>query len=298
MSFPQPRSSISVLEGQEFFRLHTELQSNGDIYEIDTSVKGMVIGPNSDIQNVRIYYYDLQAPNQIGTALISVNDPFVTRMNALMANDYPGLGAKARVLVTSDDIIPHVGQTFIVSATEPNNTYDLQVWHRPWIDLMSYHRDPPATPATRAENQWQETVVIVGRAPASTGVSWYFFPHYRRKYFHARFFSNVLTDTYTYNIYGVTLFPFRNFGAIGGGNEFPSVSMNLLTTGTVPARVGTVAGKVSAVLYSDRVPDISVPVAHPIGYYDYICVSLGGEEIGFTGDDTSLGFEVISTDWA
>lgn len=291
MSYPQPKSSKSVLEGQEFFRLHTEFESNGDIYELDTSVKAIVIGPNSDIQNARVYYYDVQDLNSISEALISVDDPFVTRMNALMAQEYPGLGATARVLVTSDDIVPHLpGQYFAVDADNPHED-DIIVWQPPWLDLLCYHRDPPGLPASRSERQWQIGMRIVGRGLESEGVSWYFFPHYRRKYFHARLIDRNAGVGYTYTVYGVTLHP---TGWVAGFEEYPTAQMTPLATGTLAAPAAGQTTFSNTVLHADQVANLSAPTAHPIGYFDYMCIAIAGEE---TGIADRLSAEIIASDW-
>jgi hypothetical protein len=287
VSYPQPHSSKSVLNGQEFFRLYTPIDSNGDIYEIDTSIKAIVIGPNSDIQNARVYYADEQEPSSIATALISVNDPFVTRMNALMASEYSLLGTEKRILVSSDDIVPHPGQFFVDPTADSVDEADLVVWHRPYLDLLCYHRDPPGLPATRAERQWQHSVTIYDRGEGE-GASYYFFPHYRRKYFHCRF-TNPTGDTFNYSVWGGT---FHAFASVGG-KEFPRLVTPILAEGTIPSiPVGT-----HVVLYSDRVEDIASPGTHPIGYFDYMCVKVFGDALD-GGEGTGISMEVIVSDWA
>jgi hypothetical protein len=291
-----------VIEGQEFFRLHTELQSNGDIYEIDTSVKGIVIGPNSDIQNARIHYPDAQSPGGIGSALVSVADPFVTRMNSFPSEGYPVANIAAgvnpqnvpkKIVVSSDDILPHPNQAFVVDATNPD-TADIVVWFPPFLDLLCYHRDPPATPTTRAERQWQVTPEITDRG-ATTGVGWYFFPHYRRKYFHVRMRNRDTTATFTWKVYGVTFFAYNGVAA---NYEYPSTNMLELASGTLGAAAGVgLYAMDNVVLYADRVPDIATPATHPIGYFDYMCVSIAGDELS-VAQNPVVGFEVIASDYA
>lgn len=293
--YPQPLSSKSVLEGQEFFRLNTPFQSNGDIYEIDTSVKAIVIGPDSDIQNVRCYYYDVQAPGQIGSALISVNDPFVTRMNAFMGQEYPTLGAKARVLVTADDLVPHgdiIWDGVINSISY--DPLDLVVTVPPQIDLLCYHRDPPATPASRAERSYQFNLTINDRG-AGSGVSWYAFPFYRRKYFHARFINVTLLPSIepTYSIYGITFHPLN-----GAVYMAPGTTVQLLATGTIANFFSTPAsnGVTSVPIYTGLVPDQSAPGVHSVGYFDYIAIVIEGDELD--GSAFGISVDIITTDWA
>lgn len=58
MSYPQVSSNKAVLNGLNNLRLFTPLVSPGDIYEVDVSGNAFVVGPNSDIANARVTYFD------------------------------------------------------------------------------------------------------------------------------------------------------------------------------------------------------------------------------------------------
>lgn len=288
MSYPQAKSSKSVLEGQEFFRIHTELESNGDLYEVDTSAKAIVIGPNSDIQNVRVYYYDVQGNNQIESAIVSIDDPVVTRMNAFMAQEYPGLGAKARILIGSDDIVPHLPGMPLV---EPQVQGDLIVWFKPVIDVLCYHRDPPSLPSTRGERQWQMPITILDRGEG-TGISSYYFPHYRRKYFHVRFFNPALLTGYTFRLFGIT---FGQAVQTAGSEGYPGQFWDAIIG---PVALGGIYNAGDYVLYAIHPPSLAAPRAYPMGYYDYILLVVSGDDVDGSDETTQLAFDAISTDWA
>lgn len=296
--YPQPKSSITVLNNQEYFRLFTELQSNGDIYEIDTSAKGLVIGPNSDVQNVRVYYFDEQAPyNKVNSALVSVSDPWIGRINALMDRNYPDPESRARILVTSEDLIPDIDQTW-TSIGNPQvefNPIDLAVVNRPYIDLLCYHSTPPALPIARAERKWVYAPIINDRGDTS-GISWYLFPHYRRKYFSMRVGSLAAIANPPYiEVYGITVLP--------RGDGHPTLEGAIVAE----LRVGASQGDVTSwVLYGDYmlswVDNGASPPTYvantPAGYYDYMLVQficLPGEQL-LDGTETSM--TVLSTDWA
>lgn len=299
MSFPQAQSSATVLANQDYFRLITELRSSGEIYEIDTSIRGLVIGPQSDIQTVRLFYPDPSTPSRINDTLVSVSDPFIGRIDARMDQDYPQVGTKGRLLVASDDWVPglaggigplQVTQQFYIDSDNPDYDYDIIVWHPPQLDILAYHIDPPAVPIARSERQWADEVTIIARTPLTTGKSWYFYPHYRRKYFHARVLNAANIADLAYEIYGVTFFP-----TLGGGFGAPVAALSQLATGVIPTALGVVP--TSVVLYSEKVPDLGTPATHPIGYYDYMLVGISGTAFGY-GTETAVVLDAISSDWA
>lgn len=284
MSYPQPKSSISVLNSQDYFRLYTELESNGDIYEIDTSVKGLVIGPNSDIQTARIHYLERQGAGHIEQLLVGVSDPMLGRLDARMDLEYPLLGTPARILVTSDDLVPHPDQlaAFAGFGNYDADPGDYTVLNRPFIDLLGYHADPPAVPIARCERQWSYRLRITPRGQ-DDGVSWYFFPHYRRKYFHARFNCTIaVVGAVSARIFGVTLFP--TIDAV------PNMAGRLEAG---PLNLPVAPGDTDAlVVYADR-NDVALP-SDPHGYFDYMCVMIAGPELALG----EISMDIISSDWA
>jgi len=297
MSYPQlEQSSDTVLASKDLFRLRTDLKYNGEIHGIDTSIRGLVIGPQSDLQNVRVYYFDPKAPGFVSELLVSVSDPFIGRLDARMDQDYPGLGTAGRIFVTNDDFVPGLGahptlpvdQQFYIDSSNPDYDWDIVVWHAPQLDLLAYHIDPPAVPIARAERQWSDEVIIVARDPLTTGKSWFFYPHYRRKYFHARLYNGAFaSQTLGYEIYGVTFYP-----TLGGGFGSPYAHLTQLTTGSVASTANS-----AAVLYSEKVPDLATPGTHPIGYFDYILVGVSGTAFGYNTQGAVV-LDAISSDWA
>jgi len=294
--YPQPTASQSVLLSQDYFRLFTELESIGDIYRIDTSLRGLCIGPLSDIQTIKAYYYDEQAPGSHCKELaVSVSDPFTGRLDARMDIDYPGLGTKAKILIRADDFVPDPDQELFIDEDNPVDG-ELIVWHRPSLDVIAYHAEPKSLPIARSERHWFEQCVILlpEEGQAESYSSYYLYPHYRRKYFHARMF-NTLATSITYTIYGVSFMPSVVVPGVGTWTPLPALQ-NLITGAVLTVNTA------HPVLYSEKVPDLAEPIAahHPIGYYDYMLVRLTGAPFGYDADDPGAGFvmDVISSDWA
>ena len=71
MSYPQPSADQYAIKGYQFFRLNTLLTSPGDIYQSQQSGHAFAIGPESDISNVNVAYFDDQVPNFMAQTVIS-----------------------------------------------------------------------------------------------------------------------------------------------------------------------------------------------------------------------------------
>lgn len=181
MTFPQMPASQTVRDSQELYRLTTELDTSGDIYEIDVSSKALAIGPNSDIAAVNAYYYYLNnVSNQVvHPVTVSVNSPFVGRVDA--RNDpsakYPGR-IPGRILVTPADIVPPIGWTPL----NANPATDIISVIRPRIDLLTYFSPPSAIAERRADFFTRGRLTILGGG----GGTWIAIPFYRRKFLSVR----------------------------------------------------------------------------------------------------------------
>lgn len=62
MSYPQPSANDAATGGQTVFRLATPLTSPGDIYESPQGGYAFAIGPDSDVANVGVVFYNPQKP--------------------------------------------------------------------------------------------------------------------------------------------------------------------------------------------------------------------------------------------
>ncbi len=95
----------AVLRSQEYFRLKRTVVSPGDIYELDESAKTVYMGPDSDIGEVQVTYFNPNEPNALETAIVSVNGPFVGRIDTLPKTTLPSTGQPARILISPVDIV-------------------------------------------------------------------------------------------------------------------------------------------------------------------------------------------------
>jgi hypothetical protein len=170
MSFPQVvQSSTEILEGQEIFRLKTPLVSSGDVYEMDTSAKAFAIGPDSDVSHVRLTYFDPSQPNRSESLVVSVDSPFLGRVDALASEQYPVLLASAKILVSLEEL---VNLTWAPDLTSIGYSSIIP----PTLDLVCYLATPPVVPLRRADKFFR------GRVGFTTDRSVLGIPIYGRRY--------------------------------------------------------------------------------------------------------------------
>jgi len=197
MALQQTFSPRAVIGGQEFYRLFQPLESAGDIFEIDSSIKAVALGPQSDVADLQLTYFDEQTGNRINEAFLSPQVPFIGRLDTLLFQNIPSSSTPARLQVTTRDI---VNNTFTMRAGDPDNDL-VAVRIKPSIDLLGYLSDPPALPRARVDRQYFFPFVVNA---ADIGL-WYILPYYGRHYGHVQFINTnfAAAVTYTLDVYGV-----------------------------------------------------------------------------------------------
>jgi hypothetical protein len=227
------QASQAVLNGQEFFRLFQLLESGGDIFEIDTGTKALCVGPQSDLSNYNVNFFDFQAPDNIDEVSLSLGNPIIGRLDALLATQYPtASGLPAGILLSSRDFVdnnwlpagwtppvfnfpdPPVGGDVIAARVIPK------------VDIFSYLRDPPAIAPLRDDRLYQFPFTVSLAPPWRF---WWIMPYYGRRYGEFSF-NNLsgggLAQTYTINAMGVNLMP----GVQDATGDTPGASKSIETT--------------------------------------------------------------------
>lgn len=134
----------AVLRSQEFYRLKEAVTSPGSIYELDESARAIYIGPDSDIAEVQVIYYNPDAPLQLETATVSVNGPFIGRIDSLPKTPVSSTGQPARILVSPVD--------YVDNAYAPPGSLAHRRFNIPAIiDVIFALRAPAEVPAVRAD---------------------------------------------------------------------------------------------------------------------------------------------------
>ena len=232
MTLPnQPSAPADVLGNQEFFRILQDIESAGSIFEIDVPTSAIYIGPNSDISEVRLTYYDKQtrgagATNLQQVADISVNGPFIGRLNALMATQYPGTGQLARILAYPVDIVDPAYVRPTGAGAAPARRANVP----PKIDLICSTAPLPETPNVRADRTYRFPRVPFNNdaGGADDGSTDLVIPIYGRRMVTIQIVCPVLTG-YLATFYiaalqpGQSTFP-KVLGQIGRGSSSISIT--------------------------------------------------------------------------
>lgn len=137
----------AVLRSQEYFRLKRPVQSAGDIYPIDVSARAVYIGPDSDIAEVRIQYGDPDTALGVQTADVSVNGPFVGRVDVDLNTLIPSTVQPARILASPVDIVNNAYVRPTAGPVTPARRFNLPTI----IDLVVALKELPAIPEVRAD---------------------------------------------------------------------------------------------------------------------------------------------------
>ena len=169
-------ASIDVTNNEDFFRLFQEVQSSGDIFEVDSGMLQWCVGPNSDLSAYDLFYYDQQLdPDRLNVLEVSVGNPFVARINSLLDRQYPTVGNPAQLLVATRDL---VDPDFLPRDYDPvGPPPDLIARFAPRIDLIGMLGTPTGIAPIRANRVFNLNGVISGVAANL----WMVFPYYGRR---------------------------------------------------------------------------------------------------------------------
>lgn len=215
-----------VVESQAFFRINQPAVNNGDIFRIDQTVRAIVVGSESDFSEYTLYYYDPVKELSLNIASITVDQPWIGRIDARLTDQISGTECFGELYITPKNLyLPSRFQT-----PQQGSTGFVQVW-APNIDLIAYTDDPPAIPDKRALRRISTALQIEGNGKNN----YLYLPVYGRKNWTFRLIRAdngatsgacsvrpvkfVLPDLRTTELWGTTswLGSFANEGEIAGG---------------------------------------------------------------------------------
>lgn len=174
MSYPQSIASEAVLGGQSYWRLNTLLVSPGDIYESDVSALAFSVGPDSDISNVAINYFDPQAGvSSMNEFVVSPDRSMVGLVSARNEVPYPlrlSGNRPGKILISSADVYDPSFQPASFAGG------DRMVFEAPRLDVIQYFSAPPSlTPQRSDKNYFYKGFPV-------TNWNFIVIPFYGRKY--------------------------------------------------------------------------------------------------------------------
>ncbi len=190
MAFPQPNADKYCLNGYQYFRLFTPLASPGDIYESAQSCHACCVGPESDIANVVVQYFDDQVTNFVQQTTISPRRAFLGRIDARNEATYAPSGTPGRIMFWAADLYdPNFKPTgFTVGV-------DHMQFIVPQMDIIQYFKPTDAAPQ-RIDKQYLFQNY-------SVGITYIVVPFYGRKYCYAEITNRTPVTPATIKIIGV-----------------------------------------------------------------------------------------------
>lgn len=197
MTYPQAPSSDYVSNGFEFFRLNTELSSPGDIYESESSGLALAVGPNSDIANVAVAYFDPEfTPTFLNTLMIGPQRSFVGRTDANLNNTYSPANRRGRILIWSANLY----DPNFRPRTFSSGSGDVIQFIAPVLDVVQYLQPFQSLVPTRADKIFQ-----FQNYPFNGGGATFYLvvPYYGRKLGSVVFTNRNLSTPNTFGISGV-----------------------------------------------------------------------------------------------
>jgi len=252
MSYPQPDSNASVLGGQNFFRINTMLQGPGDIYESDQGSLAVALGPDSDIANVNVYYFDELVASRVNSLQISPDRSFVGLLAAHPTENYPVVNLPGRVLIAPADQFDSSFRPATFNFTV--GVGDVIDFVTPVLDVIQYFSQPPSLIPQRSDKEYEFESI---QQSAALCTYWLVVPAYGRKY--ASFnFRNNLNQSVSIGITGAKL-GVSNLPAAAAGDARPSSAVQ----GVIKA--------VTAVAVNAQLS--SVYLASTMGSWDYFVIS-------------------------
>ena len=173
MTFPQTLPGTAVLRGQDLWRLFTQVESSGDIYESEATGLAFAIGPQSDISCVTLTYFRPDTPQTSEILEVTTDRPHIGRIDARTAQYTTG--DRARILVAPDELIPQ--ESFRPRGFTDGDTL---VREPILLDFFQYLTEPPALIPQRTDRLHYYQAITFPDAPNQT--VWYLLPYYGRRY--------------------------------------------------------------------------------------------------------------------
>lgn len=197
MSYPQPSSNNSVINGAEFFRLFTPLTSPGDIYESEVSGHAMALGPDSDVANVTVAYWDNQVQTFVNLAQLGPPRSFVGRVDARNTDNYAPSNRPGRILLFPSDLFD---PTFLPEDFLPNQ--DTLTFITPVLDVIQYFKPQESLTPARNDKTFRFPEIEL----TDIRTAFLILPFWGRKYASARIFNNS-NQALAWRITGIDYFP-------------------------------------------------------------------------------------------
>lgn len=174
MTYPQQSSNDAVTGGESLFRLSTKLVSPGDIYQSDVGGHAFCVGPDSDLANIGVVFYDPEGPPTfVQQIAISPARAYVGLIPARGDVTYQPSNRKGRTLFYSLDLYDPAYRPPGFAALQ-----DYIQFQTPVLEVLQYFAPPASLAPTRNDKTfyYQDLPAVPGHS------SYIVIPYYGRKF--------------------------------------------------------------------------------------------------------------------
>jgi hypothetical protein len=198
VAYPQPSSNDYATGGFEYFRLLTPLTSPGDIYESEQSGHALALGPQSDVANVNVAYFDKQVATFVNQTQAGPPRSFVGRIDANNVDFYVPSQRPGRILLWPSDLYD---PTFIPTDFDPDNAS--LTFITPILDVIQYFKEPDSLVPVRNDKTFRFPALDV----TGVGEQFLVIPYWGRKYACCRIFNQSAGTFAEWIVKGITYYP-------------------------------------------------------------------------------------------
>ena len=197
MTYPQPDANQYAIKGYQFFRLNTLLTSPGDIYQSQQSGHAFAVGPESDIANVNIAYFDDQIPNFMAQTVISPQRAFTGRIDSRNDSRFAPAARPGVILFWANDLYD---PNYLPNALPArfNALTDAIQFVAPRLDVIEYFKPQDSLGPARENKEF-----VFQNYPVTLGKFYLVVPYYGRKYCYIEFTNRDQVTANTFGIVGV-----------------------------------------------------------------------------------------------
>ncbi len=197
MSYPQPSADKYATNGYQYFRLNTLLTSPGDIYESTQSGHGVAIGPESDLANINVAYFDDQVSTFMQRTTVSPLRAFVGRIDARNDCVYVPANRVAKILFWAADIYDPNYRP-IAKPAAFNAATDAINFVAPRLDVIEYFKPLGSLTPGRDDREF-----VFQNYPVVLGKFFLVLPYYGRKYAYIELTNRETIGATTFGIVGL-----------------------------------------------------------------------------------------------
>ncbi len=256
MSYPQPSADQYALNAQQAFRLVTQMVSPGDIYEVTQSGYAFAVGPDSDVADIKITYYDAQSAQQfVNQVSISPSRAFAGYIVAQNDATYMPANRPGVILMWAGNLIPSNG--FLPTGFNPDQ--DRIVMEYPILDVVQSFQPTASVTSSRPDKTWFYQEVVIGNTSGYVLI-----PYYGRKYAAVQLDNNSGHDV--------------NFTVTG---------INFKISDTAPATYATLG----TALVVTTANTMQIYRADTVGLFDYLMIHVTPTVVA-----TGITLKVITSD--